>query len=345
MSRILATASAALAAGLVFAPSAFAFDCAKAATPVEKAICDDPALKAADDAMGAAYADVARRVSAEQKPMLKGNQLAWLKRRDEMCMWQDGPARTECLLNETNQRADFLRAKPASGPGLRTAMTPWFYSRAQTKTECSAEVAVYKFGDAAKGEGEKGFDAWVKATLEGMETENGERVVEPGFEYDCSYDASMVVTYASPDLIAAKIPSYMYGGGAHGNSNEVAIAVDLKEGAILSYADVFKAGATPKLIEACTADILREKIERFTDTSDPGSAAEVEAQAREDLKTNAEALSQGVGDFANWQIYDDRAEIYFPPYSLGSYAEGYYVCTLPKALLAEAAGPKGWIVP
>ena len=113
MSRILATASAALAAGLVFAPSAFAFDCAKAATPVEKAICDDPALKAADDAMGAAYADVARRVSAEQKPMLKGNQLAWLKRRDEMCMWQDGPARTECLLNETNQRADFLRALAA----------------------------------------------------------------------------------------------------------------------------------------------------------------------------------------------------------------------------------------
>ena len=63
--------------------------------------------------------------------------------------WEKAPG----LLNPRTsaERADFLRAKPASGPGLRTAMTPWFYSRAQTKTECSAEVAVYKFGDAAKG--------------------------------------------------------------------------------------------------------------------------------------------------------------------------------------------------
>ncbi len=345
MSRHLLTASTALAAGLAFAAPADAFDCAKAKTGVEIAICADPELKAADDAMGAAYADVARRVSAEQKPMLKGNQLTWLKRRDEMCMWQEGPERTACLLDETRQRTDLLLGRPESGPGLSSALTPWFFSRPQSKTQCAAEIAVYEFGADAGGAGEKAFDAWTQAVLKGLEAENGERVIEPGFEYECNYDAQMVVTYASPELIAAMIPYYVYGGGAHGNSNVLAVAIDLAAGETLAFSDVFKAGAAPGLIEACTADLLREKVERFTDVSDPGSAGSVEAQARDDLKTYGEAISEAIGNFERWQIYADRAEVYFSPYTLGSYAEGDYVCTLPKALLADAAGPRGWIVP
>ncbi len=81
------------------------------------------------------------------------------------------------------------------------------------------------------------------------------------------------------------------------------------------------------------------------DPSDPSSAAATKAQVEEDLKTYAETIADSVQDFSNWLVYADRAEVYFAPYALGSYAEGEYTCALSKALLQQAAGAKGWLVP
>ena len=61
------------------ASEAAAFDCAKARTDTEKDICASPELKAADDAMSAAYAAALPRLAPPQQALLKSNQRAWLK--------------------------------------------------------------------------------------------------------------------------------------------------------------------------------------------------------------------------------------------------------------------------
>jgi uncharacterized protein YecT (DUF1311 family) len=341
--RMLIAAALAAAAGL--ANPALAFDCAKATTTVEKDICASPELKAADDAMSAAYAAALPRLAKAQQAQLKSNQRAWLKQRNDNCSYGEPAERSQCLLDKTRERTAFLTGKPETGPGFARTLVPHVVSRAQSKTKCRAEMAVSKFGDAAPRSGEALFDMRMDRLLAGLEADNGERTVEPDFEYDCEYEGGSNLTYGSPDLIAAHVSYYVYAGGAHGNGNTVGIIVDLKNAREPAYKDVFPAAATAKLVASCAEAIRADKMTRFADPTDPESEATVKAQVDEDMKTYAGTIAEGVQDFSNWLVYDDRAEVYFAPYAIGSYAEGDYTCALPKALLQKAAGPKGWLVP
>ncbi|WP_186021609.1 lysozyme inhibitor LprI family protein [Burkholderia gladioli] len=76
-------ALALLAAALLAAPVAQAIDCRKAASPIERTICADPRLQAADAAMGAAYAATLKAAGDEGiRAMLVASQRRWLLRRD-----------------------------------------------------------------------------------------------------------------------------------------------------------------------------------------------------------------------------------------------------------------------
>lgn len=55
------------------------FDCGKARTPVERAICDDPQLSALDDQMAQAYRDALGRLGEASAPILRAGQRDWLK--------------------------------------------------------------------------------------------------------------------------------------------------------------------------------------------------------------------------------------------------------------------------
>lgn len=334
-----------LAAAVGLCSQAAAFDCAKASTDVEKDICASPELKAADDEMSAAYVAALPRLPKDQQAQLKSNQRAWLKQRSDSCGYGEPPERTTCLLDKTRERTAFLTGKPETGPGLTRTLVPYVVSRPQSKTKCTAEMAVSLFGDPAPASGEALFDKAMKDLLASLESENGERTVEPDFEYDCVYEGGSNLTYGSPDLIAAHVSYYVYSGGAHGNGNTVGFIVDLKNARVPSFKDVFPASGTAALVAACTEALRSEKMTRFADQSDPGSDPTVKAQVDEDMKTYADTIAEGVQDFTNWLVYDDRAEVYFAPYAIGSYAEGDYTCALPKSLLQSAAGPRGWLVP
>ena len=53
------------------------FDCAKASSPLEKAICSNPNLSALDDQMAQAYKDA--RAKSSNQDQLKSDQIAWIK--------------------------------------------------------------------------------------------------------------------------------------------------------------------------------------------------------------------------------------------------------------------------
>ena len=66
--------------GMTSTVHAASFDCNKATTETEIAICADPELSALDERLGAAYL-VAKRLNASEKT--KGDQLSWIKLRDK----------------------------------------------------------------------------------------------------------------------------------------------------------------------------------------------------------------------------------------------------------------------
>lgn len=71
------------AALCVLTAPAFAFDCGKAATPVEQQICGSKALRRADEDMGAAYTKLLRAViDPEIHAALIESQRRWIKARD-----------------------------------------------------------------------------------------------------------------------------------------------------------------------------------------------------------------------------------------------------------------------
>ena len=74
-----------LAAVVLAANPAQAFDCAKAATPVEKAICGDDTLKSLDDRMSEAYGTVRKLSTETERPMLTRSQKAWIAEREANC--------------------------------------------------------------------------------------------------------------------------------------------------------------------------------------------------------------------------------------------------------------------
>lgn len=63
-------------------PRAAGFDCGKAGTPLEKTICQDPALNALDEQLAAAYRDAGQRCPAAE---LKTEQQRWLKSERNVC--------------------------------------------------------------------------------------------------------------------------------------------------------------------------------------------------------------------------------------------------------------------
>lgn len=91
--------------------AAFALDCTKASSPVDKLICATPSLKQADEAMGQAYFKLLRETdNPDYHEALIRSQRRWLKARADSPdrFEQDDNGKTDgrkALLQITNARA------------------------------------------------------------------------------------------------------------------------------------------------------------------------------------------------------------------------------------------------
>ncbi len=109
MRRTILAAVLALAAPLLAAAAAPSFDCARAGSKAEQAICRSPKLAALDRDLGAAY-----RARLAREPAIQPQQRAWLKARDAGC---EGDA--ACLTAFLKARLAWLsssRPMPAAVP-------------------------------------------------------------------------------------------------------------------------------------------------------------------------------------------------------------------------------------
>jgi len=103
---------------LSYCARAASFDCSKAKTPQEKAICASPELSAADDRMAAQYREILRTASPEAATEIREDQLAWLRRMPADCPAEDHVRLSACLLANEQNRTKMLEHMVANTGGI-----------------------------------------------------------------------------------------------------------------------------------------------------------------------------------------------------------------------------------
>ncbi len=303
---------------LFYGQPALAMDCQKAASPIDKAICADPAATAADQAMSTAYSALFAAASESGKKQLLQSQRGWLKLRSGTCTDDKKPS-VKCVIEWTQRRAAFLQGKPETGPGTGHDLTPVIIEQAGTKKLVETDITVSKFSEPALP-GEKLFNTQIEKLLK---DEPSAKDDDDSSEMTYSFDLYLRVTYASPRFLSASMETYSFTGGAHGNGGTSGINIDVAKGKDLTFADAFDEAAHKKLGDLCFAQVKAQKKEKDTDLE--GGLYTVEELRK--------TIDDGLSAMEGWSFTATEGSVVFNPYELGSYAEGAYQCTFPTDVL------------
>lgn len=304
-----------------FAPAALAFDCAKAKSPVELAICAAPSLKAADDRMSAAYAALRGASDEAQRAAWRGDQRDWIERRDGICTYYDEqqqPAldRT-CLERMTEERTRELSATPETeGPGA-----PRFLPVLTRVDDEAAQISVSILRPRAVDPAMTELNAALEQAADASEADIG------GGEGPYGRTVSYRILYASAAFVSVFFDIYEYTGGAHGMSYGRAVNFLPAAGRALAFDDFIDEAGRKALIPLCRDSIAAEKRER-------GVPEELIAPSLTD-----EALGDGIEVLPAWSFDAKGARIRYDAYALGAYAEGAYDCTIGWAALKPHLKP------
>lgn len=293
---------------------ALAFDCAKAKTGVEKAICADPALKALDDALAAAYGAVKAGLAEADQKMMTNSQKRWIARR-EGC-GTGGQDLAVCVKQKTEERLVLLTGKAASGPGAPGKLIAQFIAQTGTPGSYDIDIALLRFeAPALPGEEtlNRAADEIAAAARLGPQ-EN----VEQGAIY--AEADSFTITYASPAFMSVRHDFYDNEGGAHGNYGTTNLNINMESGELLKIEDVLAAPSAAILTLWCKQQIEAEKLRRIPDIDLSEGADERDA-----------AIAQTMRDLASWSIGETGITVSFDPYAVGAYSEGTYQCRFPTA--------------
>lgn len=313
-------------AGCLFVPStaAQALDCGKAATAVETTICAAPQLKAADDAMAAAYEELWQGYDKTERAALAGLQRRWLKKREESCARQAGADLTACILAWTEERRRFLTGAPESGPGTAGRMIPVFaFQQGDDIKNYDIAVGLLKFADP-RSAGEKLFNEIVAEVA--AERPEGETYDEPA-DNPFEYHVGMEFAYASPKFISARIGTWSQNGTGHGYYATTTTNLDLVRGVLVKAEDWFDEVALSTLKAECVAQIAAQKKADDEAYDSPNDPFYSEAIIADRLKS--------AGD---WTFWKDKASVDFHD-DLAAPVAGKYSCDFLTERIRNLAKP------
>jgi uncharacterized protein YecT (DUF1311 family) len=314
--RLFVAAGAVLIAGMcATSVRAASFDCAKAATPVEKTICTDKDLSAEDEAMAKAYQAAMVQLSPEGRAALRDSQRQFLTYASVECSdaapkdMPDDKTHAGCLTRRFRDRTDALRHAVVTAGGLRFLYLTHYRARLATDAGDPAaaslveEVATSVRIDAPRTDAERTWNRdaekrAVAALAAAHESSDGDGTFETDDMHDAS--AGVVVVSASRDLIVSVAVGSMYGHGmghAEEMQNEARIW-SLRLGRTLSASDILDDRTHWR-------DKLLSEAQEHLKAFDPG-------QPLNDLAMDFD-------DTRRWQLKADGLHIVYPAYELGSY--------------------------
>ena len=301
------------------------FDCAKASTLVEHAICGNAELAKADRDLATVYQALADGLSGEAKAHLLKDQIAWIDNRAQACTGApENVAR--CLRDRYASRIDTLKAE---GDG------PYPFVSAQSLLRTGQVKAVRYQIDALypRFDGQ-GADYSAVNRAFAATAQEGAKNATPGNDAagrtsTWTYLQSFRLHRPGPNGITVATTFFTFTGGAHGSSGVSATLVDLRTGRRVAPAEVFVPGVPWErtLSEMARADLKRQFVERpgFEDSLQPA---------------NFDKLMK---DADRYLFKEDALVLLFNQYEVGPYAAGLYTVTIPYAELSALLRPDGLV--
>jgi uncharacterized protein len=297
------------------------FDCSRASTAAEKAICADPGLAAADKAMGDAFTALFKKLPAAQQTALKADQVSWVTNRDGGCFQMTGDTLTQCLLTATNERTAFLSGVGDNGPAGAPSLLPAYFN--QSKKGAYDITLVYP--QFVPPVGVK-FNAAIKDPIFGKNAVAEYQtppVGAPGNSnfYQVTYDA----TYLDPKLLSVTLQFAGFAGGAHPNNWRVGLLWNPADDKPVALADFLAdpAKAVPAVSALCKAQAEKNDWGLF-DNPD---------------------FDTVVKDTKSWAVDKDGVTVMFDPYSVTPYVAGPHDCRLGYGDLKDLLKPGGALPP
>ena len=313
------------ALSLTLASPALAFDCGKARSASEKAICADPAALRSDAAMSEAFGALVAGRTAPEKAQATQGQVRWLRERDNQCSDQKGAGLSACLERVSDSRRAFLLGQPEAGPGASGRLAPWFRYEKGGKARATIDLQLIKFVDP-KTPAERAFNAAADKLVGPLDQPE---TYDPAADHYV-YERDMRLVFASPKLISAHMSAYQDVGGAHPGSYTGNVNIDVAAGREAQFDDLLDARGADKVFALCLKAVQAQRKEKL------GADAPSDAQDLADLAKN---VREATGKLGAWSFEADKVSITYDPYAVGSYAEGAYDCEIPYSVLKPLARP------
>lgn len=311
-------------AGSVHAVLAASFDCTKAVTPFERAICDNPELSAADQRLAATYDTAVGGLSDLARGALKTGQREWLSYAQRACTSDARPLSAgtydergiSCLLEVFNNRSAALEqsrmvegrrffpvARFEALPDPNEADNPdsWF---PVARHELSwvelddAEGFAQGFNDMMRKEG----DVMAPASPE----ESDPAADEGEANSSDTRNTLFIHEVAGQSRISIKAETYWYGhGAAHGNWGQTYRHYLVEEARLMEAGDLFAGAGWEKALQDLALQAAEAEHGDNLMLDDPSYLTDV------------------VADPERWELSDPYALIIqFQPYEISPYSYG-----------------------
>lgn len=321
---VLALAMSPFSAAAQSGPS---FDCAKASSAIDRAICQDKDVAKADREMAALYAALFARLGGSAKEALQKSQVQWIVNRNRGCARDDNDAITRCLAARYENRIADLKA---SGTGTYPFIEEETIQKKGRvgKIGYTIDISYPRFAGTTADFSiinRRFADAAVKGAREATPT------ADAGIEREQEWSAEGGYSLYRPaaDAITVSRSFWAYTGGAHGYGSVTCTLVDLRTGKTVGPADVFVAGDRwlKEMVTLVAGDLRKQFKENpgFDDALEPAKL----------IKT----LRDG-GHYC-WQA--GKLEVYFNQYEVGPYSSGPYTVEIPYTKIKPLVRPGGLI--
>lgn len=315
---------------------AASFDCAKAATSFEKAICSDDKLSQADSDMAAAYKAAMAGLSEAAAGVTKEGQKSWLLYAQRSCTPKGEPTPKPyssdakgCLQQTYEQRITALKTVTRVN-GLMVYAEQYYSVYPDTQSDSDFNHPASHDVSIAQIDGVNEEAAKINALLDQIYTKDVSGL-QPKTQRNSSGDDddvtisdsshSITISAVTPGLMSFADDSWMYPhGAAHGSAFAGNLHYLRPAGRWLEAADIFRGEGWQKAIAGLAARDLKKQLE--------------DAYMGEDG-----ALPDLVKDPSRWSFTPDKLTIVFQQYEVGPYSAGQPTVEIPWKSLTK------WLTP
>lgn len=313
---------------------AASFDCAKARTAVEKAICTSPDLSKLDDTLLVAYKTALGGLTRKAAAELKSSQRHWLDFVQRACTKDASVAKSayddigrDCLATVYRDRIAVLESSRMLG-GYRFYPVGIYDVRPEAEGGANA-VAVTNSVNVAEIDGTSALARAFNAEMAKQLTAVRGRTAPTGQAEVDNVDSSVIIRpeSVSASLITMEVYSQSYiHGAAHGLYGISYLNFRIDEKRPLAAEDIFSGKGWQRALAALGYAKLKEYLANRLTLDGPKD------------------IVSSVSDPGNWLLQNEGLRLQFQPYEVAPYSERAPAVTVPWRALKPYLAPRAKVI-